>query len=110
PEAAAIGAVNTLVFRDGRVIGHNTDAAGFLAALRAEGIEPAGKRTVVLGAGGSARAVLAALAPAGARITVANRTVSRARELAAWAQTTGGSPVQAVPMEASALGPAVENA
>jgi shikimate dehydrogenase len=82
PEAAAIGAVNTVQFRDGRMCGHNTDAPGFLAALRAEGVEPADSRAVVLGAGGSARAVVCALAGVGARVALANRTVERAAELA----------------------------
>jgi len=82
-EAAFIGAVNTIVFRDGRRIGHNTDAPGFLAALRAAGAEPGDKQVLVLGAGGSARAVVVALAGAGARVTVTNRTLERAEELAA---------------------------
>ncbi|MCC2672567.1 MAG: shikimate 5-dehydrogenase, partial [Armatimonadetes bacterium] len=81
-EAAFIGAVNTVVFREGRRIGYNTDAPGFLASLRAEGADPAGKAVLVLGAGGSARAVIVALARSGARVTVANRTVERAQELA----------------------------
>jgi shikimate dehydrogenase len=81
-EAALIGAANTIVFREGRRIGYNTDAPGFLAALRAEGVEPEGKESVVLGAGGSARAVVYALARAGGRVTLANRTPVRARELA----------------------------
>jgi shikimate dehydrogenase len=82
-EAAFIGAVNTIVFRDGRRIGHNTDAPGFLAALRAAGAEPEHKQVLVLGAGGSARAVVVALAGVGAQVTIANRTLARAEELAA---------------------------
>lgn len=83
PEAVLIGAVNTIVFRDGRRIGYNTDAPGFLAALLAAAGEPGGKRAVVLGAGGSARAVAAALIGAGARVDVVNRTQARAEALAA---------------------------
>jgi len=82
-DAAAIGAVNTIVFENGRRIGHNTDAAGFLASVRSHGEEPRGRRAVVLGAGGSARAVVTALGRAGAQITVANRTQSRAERLCA---------------------------
>jgi shikimate dehydrogenase len=81
-EASLIGAVNTIVFRKERTVGYNTDAPGFLAALRAEGFAPEGKRAVVLGAGGSARAVTVALARLGAPVTIANRTEARARELA----------------------------
>jgi len=82
PEARAIGAVNTVRFRDGRREGHNTDAPGFLAALAAEGVAPAGRRAVVLGAGGAARAVVYALAAAGADVALVNRTRERAVELA----------------------------
>ncbi len=111
-EAAFIGAANTLVFRDGKRYGYNTDASGFLAALRAEGVDPAGRRAVVLGAGGAARAVLVALGRAGAQITVANRTLGRAQELAAdLNRKLGAGPeVQAVPMCEEALGPALRKA
>jgi shikimate dehydrogenase len=104
-DAAVIGAVNTLVFRDGRIVGHNTDAPGFLAALRAEGLEPEGKRAVVLGAGGSSRAVVVALARAGAKIVLANRTVERAEELArAVNEKVRAGAVEAVRMEPDTLG------
>lgn len=107
-EAALVGAVNTLVFGEGTITGHNTDAPGFLADLRAHGEEPAGKDVVVLGAGGSARAVVSALARAGARVTVANRTPERARELAgAVNEQAPGEAVRAVSMEPEQLAPAV---
>src|SRR5512143_3527768 len=51
--AQVIGAVNTLVRRDGRVIGHNTDAAGFMRGLTDAGFVPAGAQVLVLGAGGA---------------------------------------------------------
>jgi shikimate dehydrogenase len=57
PAAREIGAVNCLHIDGGRLIGHNTDAAGFSDALIAAGFPPAGKRCVILGAGGAARAV-----------------------------------------------------
>lgn len=82
PEAKRIGAVNTVKIAGERLEGYNTDAPGFLASLRAAGFEPAGQSCVVLGAGGSARAVALALAGAGARLTLANRTAARAAELA----------------------------
>ncbi len=80
--AAAIGAANTLTFAEGGAIAaDNTDAPGFLAAL---GQDVRGVEAVVLGAGGSARAVAWALADAGAaRVTVVNRTRARAAALAA---------------------------
>jgi len=87
PEAEMLGAVNTLVFtRDGagapHIAGHNTDVAGFIGDLRANGFEPEGRRVVVIGAGGAARGVVYGLLGAGvAQITVLNRTVERARQL-----------------------------
>jgi shikimate dehydrogenase len=57
PTAAAIGAVNCLQINGGRVIGHNTDAGGFADALVEAGFEARGKRVVLLGAGGAARAI-----------------------------------------------------
>lgn len=78
--AAAIGAVNTLTFADGAIEGHNTDAQGFLDAL---GAPVAGQRALVLGAGGSARAVVWALREAGAaEVSVWNRTSERGAALA----------------------------
>lgn len=84
PAARAIGAANTLTFaQDGGVEADNTDAAGFLAALPA-GFAPPGRRALVLGAGGAARAVTWALVGAGAAdVMVWNRTPQRARDLAA---------------------------
>jgi shikimate dehydrogenase len=62
-----VGAVNTIVNRDGRLHGHNTDVGGFMRALREDGaFDPAGARVLVAGAGGAARAVAIALIEAGA--------------------------------------------
>jgi len=73
PLAEKIGAVNTVVNNDGELRGYNTDAAGFLQALLEHGIEPEGKKVVVLGAGGASRAITYILAENGARLTVLNR-------------------------------------
>ncbi len=84
PAAAAIQAVNTIwVTELGELVGDNTDAAGFLADLREQGVDLDSLTTaLVLGAGGAARAVVYALAEAGlSRITVLNRTVFRAEAL-----------------------------
>lgn len=85
PTARRIGAVNTIVNQDGVLSGHNTDIHGFLMALeRGWGRGPRGSRCLVLGAGGSARAVVTGLACAeAAEVWVFNRTPSRARELCA---------------------------
>jgi len=82
-DGRAIGAVNTLVRRGGGWLGANTDAAGFLAALREGGFEPAGRRALVLGAGGAARAVVYALGQAGCAVIIHNRTAERAVRLCA---------------------------
>lgn len=81
--AKAIGAVNTIVNRDGILWGDSTDGPGFLAAIGSAGIvADANSRFVVLGAGGSARAVVYALAERGASVVVANRNQERAITLA----------------------------
>jgi shikimate dehydrogenase len=80
--ARRAGAVNTLIFRDGEIAGSNTDGYGFIANLRAHGVDPATGPALLLGAGGSARAVAAALLDAGAPVTVGNRTFARAEALA----------------------------
>ena len=100
-EARLIGAVNTIHNRDGALEGHNTDARGFLSALREEaGFEPRGRAVLILGAGGSARAVAVALAGEGvSSIVIANRTVERAAVLANLVRTLG------VTAQAIALGP-----
>jgi len=89
--ASAIGAVNTVVRRDdGSLLGDNTDGAGFLASLAEEGFDPNGRACAVLGAGGAARAVVHALAGAGAaEVTVVNRTASRAESAAELAGAVG---------------------
>ncbi|MBF0453453.1 MAG: shikimate dehydrogenase [Magnetococcales bacterium] len=86
PAAEKIGAVNTVVIEaGGDLVGYNTDAYGFITALREKHTDDlAGKTILVLGAGGACRAVLVALLDGGAEhILLANRTLSRAENLAA---------------------------
>jgi shikimate dehydrogenase len=85
--AREIGAANTLVFAEGLVQAHNTDAGGLLASLPGT---PLDARTLILGAGGAARAVVWALVGEGARVEIWNRTPSRAEALCA---QLGGKPV-----------------
>lgn len=82
--AEMIGAVNTVWLEDGRLVGANTDAPGFVANLDHQTPEwRQGRNAVVLGAGGAARAVLFALLDAGfSDVRVVNRSAARARELA----------------------------
>ena len=100
--AATAGAVNTVVNECGKLVGHNTDGSGFLRALEEHGhFSPEGRSVLILGAGGSAKAVALALARRGiARITIANRTLRRAQELA---ELIGkhGPRVEAIPLAPS---------
>lgn len=75
------GAVNTVVFRGGRAIGHNTDGAGALDALREAGVRLPDARVLVLGAGGTAAALVAAMRGRVKELVVANRTPARAATL-----------------------------
>lgn len=83
-EAGFIGAVNTVVNRQGRLCGENTDGRGFIKALSEQvGFNPTGKTAIVLGAGGAARAVAVQLALAGAaKLVLTNRSRTRAEGLA----------------------------
>ena len=79
--ASLMGAVNCVVRRDGQWIGENTDGKGFVESLR-ELTDPTGKKVVIFGAGGAARAISVEVALAGAsKITIVNRTVERGEEL-----------------------------
>lgn len=82
PDAALIGAVNTVRRVGDRFVGENTDGKGFLRGVREAGFEPRGQSVVVLGAGGAARAITVELALAGvARLIVVNRDVARGQAL-----------------------------
>ena len=81
PEAAAIGAVNTICFKDRDAYGYNTDYYGFGFLLRHNGIEVVGKNVAVLGSGGAARAVLQYLSDFGARnVLVVSRNPEHSSE------------------------------
>ncbi len=91
PLAAATGAVNTLRFIDGRVVGHNTDAGGAVDALGAAGCSPRDAHVVVLGSGGAARALAVGLASAGAaHVAVRARDALKAQTLVPAILAAGG--------------------
>lgn len=82
PEAALMGTVNTIVNRDGRWYGYNTDGDGFVDSLILEGVEVAGRDILILGAGGSARSVAYKFARKGAAsITISGRTPQKTRAI-----------------------------
>lgn len=83
PLVRRVGALNTILNREGRLTGYNTDVEGFLRALRQDGgFDARGRRAAVAGAGGAARAIVVALVEAGAAsVAVLNRTPGRAARL-----------------------------
>lgn len=82
PLAKDIGAVNTVANRDGGLVGSNTDGLGGLKALEEEGVTIKGKKVVLLGAGGAARALSFCIAPLADILVILNRTEEKAVELA----------------------------
>lgn len=97
-EAALLQAVNTVVNREGRLSGYNTDVYGFRESLRHEGVQVSGKTFLLFGAGGAAKSVLYALAKERAqKVYVVNRTLSRALALCAWAQSVLRLPCDVLP-------------
>jgi shikimate dehydrogenase len=109
-EADEIGAVNTIIVQDGRLLGHNTDAEGFMRALREEAdFDVRGKNVILLGAGGAALAVGVGLARGGVkRLWIANRSLDRAQALAA--RLAGKTDAIAVTLEARSLAEPVQSA
>ncbi|MFC2051044.1 shikimate dehydrogenase [Chloroflexota bacterium] len=114
--AGLVGAVNTIVNRDGKLVGFNTDAYGFLKALHDDAdFKPENKRILVLGAGGAARAVCFALLQERiSSLTIANRTMAKAVSLAtSLAEHAVNSKISteiaAMPWKKSKLIEAVEN-
>ena len=80
--AKFLNAVNTIHNKNGKLFGFNTDGVGALKALKENGVNPAGKKVLLLGSGGAARAIAYALAKDADELVVLNRTVEQAKELA----------------------------
>jgi shikimate dehydrogenase len=95
--ASLMGAVNCVVRRGGELVGENTDGKGFVQSLRAR-TDPAGKKVVLLGAGGAARAIAVELALAGAKsLVIVNRNRERGRDLAELLRTKTSVAVELSP-------------
>jgi shikimate dehydrogenase len=111
-EVRFLGVGNTIVNREGHLSGYNTDVDGFLRAVHETGWTLRDQSVVVLGAGGSARAIsYAAVQDGAARVTVLNRTLSRARELVDHlAPVAGDCPLQAVALAAPEANLAITSA
>jgi 3-dehydroquinate dehydratase/shikimate dehydrogenase len=90
PWAAKVGAVNTLKFENGKILGYNTDGKGALDSIEAK-MNVHGKKMVFIGAGGAAKAVIAEAIDRGAIVTILNRDVQKALDLAEKMGCKGGS-------------------
>jgi len=108
--AKLVGAVNTVKAERGKLTGYNTDGAGAVLALKRGAGKLAGRRVVLLGAGGAARAIAFSLAKAGAKLTLANRTASKARRLAAEIKRKLGVEVAVASIKKRALTDAIKRA
>jgi len=104
--ARMVGAVNTVVNRQGRLVGYNTDGEGYLQGLRLEaGFSPRGKFIVIIGAGGAARSILySVLLKKPKKVVLVNRTKARAASLAREFGRKLGVRIETAPLEAGALG------
>jgi shikimate dehydrogenase len=108
--AQRIGAVNTIVNDNGVLRGYNTDATGFLQALLERGVEPRGKRVIILGAGGASRAISLILAERGSNLIILNRTWDKAKEQANRISHTCQREVQALKLDRKNLAGALNRA
>ncbi len=81
-EVMTIGSINTIVFKDGKTIGYNTDYYGVTKAIEDSGVKIKGKSAVVLGAGGAGKAAAYGLAKEGASVTIVNRSLLKAEKAA----------------------------
>ncbi|MEM3422051.1 MAG: shikimate dehydrogenase [Candidatus Hadarchaeum sp.] len=101
--AALAGAVNTIKNSRGKLVGFNTDGEGALRYLEEKVGKVKGKRVLLLGAGGAARAIAFSLLKAGAELSIANRTVSRAKELASLIEQKLGKEVPTISIDRRTL-------
>ncbi len=100
-EAQLCGAVNTIINRDGHLFGDNTDGRGFLQSLEEYGLSPQRGEVIIIGAGGSARAVLVSLLRARyGPVTIVNRTIANAQVLVRSYRHLGNTRVNALPLDA----------
>lgn len=110
--AKTIGAVNTIHYRNGKLIGYNTDGKGFITSLMKDGkFNPLGKKAVLLGAGGVARALAAMLAQSGIiHLTITNRTKKKAEILANRLKKFFSIPISVVGLNSAELFWAIKDA
>ncbi len=110
-EARWCGAVNVVKNVEGKLIGHNTDGAGFMASLKEKGLRLPGAKVIVLGAGGAARAITYYLVQAGVRtLILVNRSVDRAQSIARQLGAISSVPIRTLGWNADELEQAVSEA
>ncbi|MEG6522524.1 shikimate dehydrogenase [Desulfotomaculum sp. 1211_IL3151] len=112
PAAKLIGAVNTIVNHHGKLIGYNTDGRGFVQSLASEAnFQPRGKRAILIGVGGAARAVAIQLALAGVKaLDITNRSQEKAAALACQINQAAATTVNTIPWESNELEQSVATA
>jgi shikimate dehydrogenase len=91
--AQIINSVNTILNRDGKLFGFNTDGVGALKALRENDVEPKGRKILLLGAGGAARAIAYTMVRESDELAVLNRTLKPAQELAKLLEKTANKKI-----------------
>lgn len=108
--ASLVGAVNTVKNSRGKLVGYNTDGEGALKALEEKIGSLKGMKFVILGAGGAARAIAFSSAMSGVKVTISNRTHSKALALASEIEQKVGSSVEVIPLTRAELAKALEGA
>jgi shikimate dehydrogenase len=103
PTVKFLGSVNTILNEDGRLLGFNTDGVGALKALRENGVNPDGKKLLLLGAGGAAKAIAYALAKEVGELCILNRAAEKAKELADALSRTFGKKIVGDALSSSAI-------
>jgi shikimate dehydrogenase len=93
--AQIVNSVNTILNKESKLFGFNTDGVGALKALRENGVEPKGRKVLLLGAGGAARAIAYAMAKESDELAVLNRTVKPAQELVKLLEKTANKKIVA---------------
>jgi shikimate dehydrogenase len=101
--AKTTGSVNTILNKNGKLFGYNTDGVGALQALKQNGVEPRGEKVLLLGAGGAARAIAYALSQEAGELVILNRTEKRASELASLLKQKSTAKVVAGPLSSNAI-------
>ena len=108
--AKSIGAVNTILSNNGKLIGYNTDGNGAMIALQENGVEAEEKKMVILGAGGAAKAIAYHATQDVDELVILNRTVDKAKKIAEELQKTFGKKVKSGTLSSKVMEDELQNA